>query len=77
VAGGAPLLMKERLTLVLLGWAAAFIVVMALFLAFGDTLEDLPVPLRALTISGVLTVAMTQLAMPLISRFLRSRSRPR
>jgi antibiotic biosynthesis monooxygenase (ABM) superfamily enzyme len=67
--------MKARLTFVLLAWAAAFIVVMALFLAFGDTLEDLPVPLRALTISGVLTVAMTQLAMPLISRFLRSRSR--
>jgi antibiotic biosynthesis monooxygenase (ABM) superfamily enzyme len=67
--------MKARLRFVLLVWAAAFIVVMALFLAFGDTLEDLPVPLRALTISGVLTVAMTQLAMPLISRFLRSRSR--
>jgi antibiotic biosynthesis monooxygenase (ABM) superfamily enzyme len=67
--------MKARLTFVLLGWLAAFIVVMALFFAFGDTLEDLPVPLRALVISGVLTVAMTQFAIPLINRFLRSRSR--
>jgi antibiotic biosynthesis monooxygenase (ABM) superfamily enzyme len=67
--------LKARITFVLLAWLAAFIIVMALFLAFGGTLEDLPLPLRALAISGVLVVAMTQLAIPLINRFLRSRSR--
>ncbi len=62
--------MKARVTFVLVSWLAAFITVMALFLVFGSTLEDLPVPLRALVISGVLTVSMTQLAIPLINRFL-------
>ena len=69
--------MKARVTFVLLSWLAAFVIVMALFLAVGGTLEDLPLPLRALVISGVLVVAMTQLAIPLISRFLRSRGRIR
>jgi antibiotic biosynthesis monooxygenase (ABM) superfamily enzyme len=65
--------LKARVTFVLLSWLAAFVIVMALFLAVGGTLEDLPLPLRALAISGVLVITMTQLAIPLISRFLRSR----
>ena len=66
-------LLKARVTFVLLAWLAAFVIVMALFFVAGGTLDDLPLPLRALAISGVLVVAMTQLAIPLINRFLRSR----
>jgi antibiotic biosynthesis monooxygenase (ABM) superfamily enzyme len=63
--------MKARLTFVLLAWLGAFLIVMALFLAFGAQLRDLPLPLRALAISGVLVVSMTQVVIPLINRFLR------
>jgi antibiotic biosynthesis monooxygenase (ABM) superfamily enzyme len=66
---------KARVTFVLLAWAAAFLIVMGLFLAFGDTLQNLPLALRALAISGVLVVSMTQVVIPLIHRFLRSRWR--
>ena len=62
--------MKARVTFVLLAWLAAFIIVMALFLAVPN-LKDLPLALRALAISGVLVVTMTQIAIPLINRFLR------
>ncbi len=61
---------RTRLTFVLLMWLAASLTVMALFLVLGRTLEDLPVPLRALVISGVLTVTLSQLAIPLIGRLL-------
>ena len=60
-----------RLKFVLLAWLAAFLIVMALFAAFGAQLDDLPLPLRALAISGVLVVSMTQVALPLIQRLLR------
>jgi antibiotic biosynthesis monooxygenase (ABM) superfamily enzyme len=63
--------MTSRLKFVLLAWLAAFLIVMALFAAFGEQLEDLSLPLRALTISGVLVVSMTQVALPLIHRLLR------
>lgn len=63
--------MKVRLVFLLLTWLSAFVIVMALFLAFGDELRDLPLALRALVISGVLSISMTQLVVPLISRFLR------
>ena len=67
--------MKARVTFVLLAWLAAFVIVMALFLAFGTQLRELPLALRALVISGVLVVTMTQVAIPLIQRFLRSAGR--
>jgi antibiotic biosynthesis monooxygenase (ABM) superfamily enzyme len=67
--------MKLRATFVLLSWLAAFVIVMALFVAFGAQLDDLPLPLRALAISGVLVVSMTQVVVPLINRLLRSASR--
>jgi antibiotic biosynthesis monooxygenase (ABM) superfamily enzyme len=67
--------MKARATFVLLSWFAAFMIVMALFVAFGAQLDDLPLPLRALSISGVLVFSMTQVVIPLINRFLRSRGR--
>jgi antibiotic biosynthesis monooxygenase (ABM) superfamily enzyme len=63
--------MKARATFDLLAWLGAFLIVMALFVAFGAQLEDLPLPLRALAISGVLVVSMTQVVTPLINRFLR------
>jgi antibiotic biosynthesis monooxygenase (ABM) superfamily enzyme len=66
--------MRTRVTFVLLSWLAAFIIVMALFLAVPDV-KDLPLALRALAISGVLTITMTQIAIPLINRLLRSTGR--
>jgi antibiotic biosynthesis monooxygenase (ABM) superfamily enzyme len=62
---------KARVKFVLLAWVAAFLIVMALFEVVGAELQDLPLPLRALAISGVLVVSMTQVAIPLIIRFLR------
>jgi antibiotic biosynthesis monooxygenase (ABM) superfamily enzyme len=67
--------MKARVTFVLLSWFAAFMIIMALFVAFGAQLEDLPLPLRALSISGVLVFRMTQAVIPLKNRLLRSASR--
>ncbi len=69
--------MRTRVEFVLLSWLAAFVIVMALFLAFGAQLRELPLALRALAISGVLTVSMTQLAIPLITRFMRWERRVR
>ncbi len=63
--------MRGRIALVLLGWLGAFLIVMILFLLFGKRLQELPLAVRALVISGVLTVSMTQVVMPFISRRLR------
>jgi antibiotic biosynthesis monooxygenase (ABM) superfamily enzyme len=65
--------MKARIEFLLLAWLSAFVIVMALFLAFGWVLDDLPLAGRALVISGVLVITMTQLVLPLINRFLRAR----
>ena len=65
--------MKARIEFLLLAWLSAFVIVMALFLAFGWVLDDLPLAARALVISGVLVITMTQLVLPLINRFLRAR----
>jgi antibiotic biosynthesis monooxygenase (ABM) superfamily enzyme len=53
--------MKARMVFLLLTWVSAFVIVMALFLAFGFVLDDLPLAGRALAISGVLAISMTQL----------------
>jgi antibiotic biosynthesis monooxygenase (ABM) superfamily enzyme len=66
--------MRARLTFLLLVWASAFVIVMALFLVFGDELRELPLALRALAISGVLSVSMSLVVTPLISRFLSRRA---
>jgi antibiotic biosynthesis monooxygenase (ABM) superfamily enzyme len=59
----------------LLGWLAAFAIVVTLFSAFGRQLEAMSLQVRALTMSGVLVVAMNFFIMPtvtrLLSRFLR------
>lgn len=65
--------MKARIEFLVLAWLSAFVIVMALFLAFGSVLDELPLAGRALVISGVLVITMTQLALPLINRFLRAR----
>ena len=62
--------MRLRVAFVLLCWLAAFTIVMALFGLFGTQLDDMPLAVRALVISGVLAVAMTQAAIPLIRRLL-------
>lgn len=61
-----------RLVFLSLAWLSAFLIVMGLFLVIGDELREMSLALRALTISGVLSVSMTQLVIPLINRFLRS-----
>ncbi len=66
--------MKARISFVLLAWLAAFLIVMALLLAVPQ-LKDFPLVVRALAISGVLSITMTQLAIPLIQRLLRSAGR--
>jgi len=54
---------------------AAFLIAVGLFSAVGQQLLTMPRYLRALTVSGVLVVAMNFLVMPalthLLSRFLR------
>ena len=62
--------MRARLSFILLAWLAAFLIVMALLLAVPQ-LKDFPLAVRALAISGVLSITMTQLAIPLILRVLR------
>jgi antibiotic biosynthesis monooxygenase (ABM) superfamily enzyme len=73
--GGMGGTVRAKLTFLLVAWLAAFIVVMLLFLVFGWLLEELPLAGRALVISGVLTITMTQLALPLINRILRNPNR--
>lgn len=63
--------MKSRVVTVLLAWLAAFLIVMAVYLTLGRILEQLPLWLRALAISGVLVISMTQVVMPAIQRSLR------
>jgi len=54
---------------------AAFLIAVGLLSAFGQQLLAMPRSVRALTVSGVLVVAMNFLVMPalthLLSRFLR------
>jgi antibiotic biosynthesis monooxygenase (ABM) superfamily enzyme len=57
----------------LAAWLVAFLVVIALSTLFNDELTSLPLPLRALVISGVLIALMVNLVMPLISAALSRR----
>jgi antibiotic biosynthesis monooxygenase (ABM) superfamily enzyme len=56
-----------RLMTTLAAWPVAFFIVTAILTLFGDELKSLPLALRALVISGVLVVLMTNLVMPLLS----------
>jgi antibiotic biosynthesis monooxygenase (ABM) superfamily enzyme len=51
----------------LAAWFVAFLVVMGLLSLFGDQLGSLPVPVRALVISGVLVAIMINVVMPPLS----------
>jgi antibiotic biosynthesis monooxygenase (ABM) superfamily enzyme len=64
--------MRLRLVFLILNWMSAFVIVMALFLAFGDELRDLALAYRALVISGVLSVSMSQVVAPLLNRLVRA-----
>jgi antibiotic biosynthesis monooxygenase (ABM) superfamily enzyme len=71
--GRAPLHIERqlvKLARILLGWLAAFLIVLALFAVFGEQLEAMPLQLRALTMSGALIIAMNFLVMPTITRLL-------
>jgi antibiotic biosynthesis monooxygenase (ABM) superfamily enzyme len=48
-------------------WLVAFGVVLTLLALFGDELKSLPLPLRALVISGVLVALMINLVMPVLN----------
>jgi antibiotic biosynthesis monooxygenase (ABM) superfamily enzyme len=56
-----------RLLSTLAAWLIAFLVVWTLLTVFADELKTLPLPLRALVISGILVSLMVNLVMPLLS----------
>jgi chromate transport protein ChrA len=60
----------------LLGWLAAFLIVMGLFLTFGRFLGSQPVVVRSLIVSGVLAVLMLNVVMPIVMRLVRRGSPP-
>lgn len=64
--------MFVKATLILLTWLAAFLIVMLLFVFFGEQLRSLPLPLRVLVITGVLVVLMSQVVMPGLNRMFAS-----
>jgi antibiotic biosynthesis monooxygenase (ABM) superfamily enzyme len=58
-------------------WLVAFLVVMTLLTLFGEELQSLPLPLRALVMSGVLVILMANLVMPVLGPAIARRmSRP-
>jgi antibiotic biosynthesis monooxygenase (ABM) superfamily enzyme len=60
-----PILIRLKTTLA--AWLVAFLTVTILLTLFGDQLGSLPLPLRALVISGVLVTLMVNLVMPVLS----------
>jgi antibiotic biosynthesis monooxygenase (ABM) superfamily enzyme len=58
---------RAQATMTLTAWLIAFLVVMTVSTVFDDELASLPLPLRALVLSGVLVALMVNLVMPLIS----------
>lgn len=66
--------MRARIAFVLLAWIAAFLIVTALFLVLGTRLTERPLAIRALIVSGVLVISMTQVVIPGIHRLLRAQS---
>jgi len=57
---------------ILLMWLAAFLIVMGLFVFFGEQLRSLPLPLRVLVLTGVLIALMSQVVMPGLNRMFAS-----
>jgi antibiotic biosynthesis monooxygenase (ABM) superfamily enzyme len=57
----------DRLVMTLAAWLVAFLTVTALLELFGDELASLPLPVRALVISGVLVTLMANVVMPVLN----------
>ncbi|MGI8911630.1 MAG: hypothetical protein ACR2JR_13930 [Rubrobacteraceae bacterium] len=64
--------MFVKAALILLTWLAAFLIVMGLFVFFGEQLRLLPLPLRVLVLTGVLVILMSQVVMPGLNRMFAS-----
>jgi len=64
--------MFAKAALILLTWLAAFLIVMGLFVFFGEQLGSLSLPLRVLVLTGVLVALMTQVVMPGLNRMFAS-----
>jgi hypothetical protein len=64
-----------RLVMTLAAWLVAFLTVTALLELSGDELATLPLPVRALVISGVLVTLMANVVMPLLNSAI-ARTRP-
>lgn len=62
-----------RLVTTLAAWLVAFLIVLAMLLAFGQQLESLPPALNALVFTGVLVPLMGNLVMPFIGAVLGRR----
>jgi antibiotic biosynthesis monooxygenase (ABM) superfamily enzyme len=56
-----------RVVMTLAAWLVAFVTVTALLELLGDQLASLPLPVRALVISGVLVTLMANVVMPLLN----------
>ncbi len=69
--------MFVKAALILLMWLAAFLIVMGLFVLFGEQLQSLPLPMRVLVFTGVLVVVMSQVVMPGLNRMFASLSHRR
>jgi antibiotic biosynthesis monooxygenase (ABM) superfamily enzyme len=59
--------MPARLVMTLAAWLVAFLTVTALLELFGEQLASLPLPVRALVISGVLVTLMANVVMLLLN----------
>ena len=68
--------LRAQATMTLAAWLMAFLIVMALTTLFNEQLASLPLPLRALVLSGVLVAFMVNVAMPLISPAIARRFAP-
>ena len=64
-----------RVVMTLAAWLVAFLIVTTLLELFGDALASLPLPVRALVISGVLVTLMANVVMPLLNSAI-ARARP-
>ena len=67
---------RAQATMTIAAWLIAFLVVLALSTFFNDELASLPLPVRALVLSGVLVALMVNLVMPLISAALARKLPP-
>ena len=67
---------RAQVTMTIAAWLIAFLIVFALSTFFKDQLASLPLPLRALVLSGILVALMVNLVMPLISAALVRRLPP-